>query len=177
MVDRCLARNSVVGRPEIIVRVSRYSHSALSWQSVPVILHPLAHEYNQGVSFVSSSSSSRALRLHSFCPHFHFLIALCYPVAIVAKVPDPLQGMYDAVFRPTQSRSSVGPPQAAAKTPDAFLPDERLTLEEAVWIYTAGGAIAAGEEKRLGAIQPGFMADLTVLEIEGGAEKLLEDAR
>lgn len=62
--------------------------------------------------------------------------------------------------------------------PDIFLPDERLSLEEAVWIYTAGGAIAAGEEKRLGSIEPGFLADLTVLELEGGgAEKLLENAR
>lgn len=85
--------------------------------------------------------------------------------------------MYDAIFRPTQPPSSAGPPQAAAETPDAFLPDEQLTLEEAVWMYTAGGAIAAGKEKRLGAIQPGFLADLTVLEVEGGAEKLLEDAR
>lgn len=61
---------------------------------------------------------------------------------------------------------------------DIFLPDERLSLEEAVWIYTAGGAVAAGEEKRLGSIEPGFLADLTVLELEGGgAEKLLENAR
>lgn len=59
----------------------------------------------------------------------------------------------------------------------SFLPEERLTLEEAVWIYTAGGAAAAGEEKALGVIRPGFLADLTVLEVNGGAKKLLDDPR
>ena len=58
-----------------------------------------------------------------------------------------------------------------------FLPDERLTLEEAVWMYTAGGAIAAGAEDRLGAIRPGRLADLTVVEVEGGGQRLLEDPR
>lgn len=59
----------------------------------------------------------------------------------------------------------------------SFLPEERLTLEEAVWIYTAGGAAAAGEEKAMGVIRPGFLADLTVLEVDGGAKKLLDDPR
>lgn len=58
-----------------------------------------------------------------------------------------------------------------------FLPDERLTVEEAVWMYTAGGALAAGAEDRLGAIRPGRLADLTVVQVEGGAERLLENPR
>lgn len=60
---------------------------------------------------------------------------------------------------------------------DPFLPDERLTLEEAVWMYTAGGAIAAGMEDRVGVIRPGFLADLTILEVEGGAQALLDKPR
>lgn len=58
-----------------------------------------------------------------------------------------------------------------------FLPDERLTLEEAVWMYTAGAASAAGAEARLGAIRPGLLADLSVVEVEGGGEALLENPR
>lgn len=58
-----------------------------------------------------------------------------------------------------------------------FLPDERLTLEEAVWMYTTGGAIAAGVEDRLGVIRPGRLADLTILEVEGGGAALLKDPR
>lgn len=59
----------------------------------------------------------------------------------------------------------------------SFLPHERLTLEEAVWMYTAGGAVAAGAEDRLGAIRPGFLADLTVVQVQEGGEKLLENPR
>lgn len=59
----------------------------------------------------------------------------------------------------------------------SFLPDERLTLEEAVWIYTAGGAVAAGADGRLGAVRPGFLADLTVVEVQGGGDELLENPR
>lgn len=59
-----------------------------------------------------------------------------------------------------------------------FLPDERLTLEEAVWMYTTGGAIAAGMETRVGVIRPGFLADLTILELGcGSGPGLLENPR
>lgn len=61
--------------------------------------------------------------------------------------------------------------------PQAFLPDEKLTLEDAVWIYTAGGAVAASEEVRLGALRPGFLADMTIVEVDGGGQALLDDAR
>lgn len=58
-----------------------------------------------------------------------------------------------------------------------FLPDERLSLEEAVWMYTAGGAVAAGVEDILGTIRPGSLADLTIIDVEGGAEGLLKNPR
>ena len=60
---------------------------------------------------------------------------------------------------------------------DPFLPDERLTLEEAIWIYSAGGAYAAGMEDKLGVVKEEFMADLTILEVDGGVEALLENPR
>ncbi|CAM9621649.1 unnamed protein product [Laminaria digitata] len=56
-----------------------------------------------------------------------------------------------------------------------FLPDERLTLEEAVWMYTTGGAVAAGVEDRLGVVRPRSLADLTIIEVEGGGEGLLNN--
>lgn len=110
--------------------------------------------------------------------------------------------MYDAVFRPDRPPSPPGSllvgdtetkkqPKydgVGGDTDDAesggggggvkpFLPDERLTLEEAVWMYTVGGALAAGAEDRLGAIRPGLLADLTVVEVEGGGQRFLEDPR
>lgn len=64
-----------------------------------------------------------------------------------------------------------------ASTVEPFLPDERVSLEEAVWMYTVGGAHAAYEERRLGAIQPGFLADLTIVEVRGGLRALVDDPR
>lgn len=59
----------------------------------------------------------------------------------------------------------------------SFLPEEKLTLEEAIWMYTAGGAFAAGEENRLGALRPGYSADFTVAQVEGGVESLMKVPR
>lgn len=51
-----------------------------------------------------------------------------------------------------------------ARPPGGEGPDERLTMEEAVAHYTAGGARAAGAERELGAIRPGYRADLVVFD-------------
>ncbi|TYZ60260.1 hypothetical protein PybrP1_008491 [[Pythium] brassicae (nom. inval.)] len=66
---------------------------------------------------------------------------------------NPLQGIYDAVYR-----HKPGQPQ------DAFLPREALTFEQALTIYTKNGAFAAMEEARLGQLAPGFQADFVVLQ-------------
>lgn len=64
----------------------------------------------------------------------------------------PLGGIYAAVARkrPGEDRP-------------AWLPHERLTVEEAVRGFTQGNAYAAGEEGRRGIIAPGFLADFTAL--------------
>jgi predicted amidohydrolase YtcJ len=44
-----------------------------------------------------------------------------------------------------------------------WIPDQRLTLEQAIRGYTMGGAIAAGREKTEGSIKAGKLADLIIL--------------
>jgi predicted amidohydrolase YtcJ len=39
-----------------------------------------------------------------------------------------------------------------------------LSLEEAIWGYTMGAAIASGQGERLGSLSPGKLADLIVLD-------------
>jgi predicted amidohydrolase YtcJ len=63
----------------------------------------------------------------------------------------PLLGISVAMTRTTQSGQVVGP-------------EERLSLLEAVRIYTMGGAYAAREEHLKGSIAVGKLADLTVLD-------------
>jgi len=66
---------------------------------------------------------------------------------------DPLQGVYAAVTRATLD----------GKHPEGWFPEERLTLDEALRIYTAGSAYAALEEKEKGSVAPGKLADFVVL--------------
>lgn len=68
---------------------------------------------------------------------------------------DPLAGIHAAVTR----RRPDGIPG-----PRGWHPEQRLTVEEAIFAYTAGPAIASGLDMIMGSIAPGKLADLTVLE-------------
>lgn len=69
----------------------------------------------------------------------------------------PFRGMYDAIFR-----------VAYDCDPDlldnVFRPSERLTFDEALWLYTIGAAYAAKCEHVLGRIEKGFAADLVMVD-------------
>src|SRR5512135_2220671 len=47
--------------------------------------------------------------------------------------------------------------------PDGFVPQERISLEDAIKGYTLGAAIAGRREKTEGSIEPGKVADLIIL--------------
>ena len=72
-----------------------------------------------------------------------------WPVAPLS----PLLGIYAAVTRATLD----------GKHPEGWVPEERLTVEDALRAYTQGSAFAAFEEKEKGSIAPGKLADLVVL--------------
>jgi len=63
---------------------------------------------------------------------------------------DPLAGIYAAVTRRTRS----GAP---------FVPEERISVNQAVAMYTINAAYVSGEEKIKGSISPGKLADMVVL--------------
>jgi predicted amidohydrolase YtcJ len=66
---------------------------------------------------------------------------------------DPLQGLYAAVTRATLD----------GKNPGGWIPEEKITLPEAVEAYTMGAAFAEFQEREKGSITPGKLADLVVL--------------
>lgn len=72
--------------------------------------------------------------------------------------PSPFIGLHDAIFR-TNARK----PGVSEKDRTVFRPEECLTLDEALWIYTVEGAYAAGYENILGKISPHYIADLVVV--------------
>lgn len=67
---------------------------------------------------------------------------------------NPMEGIYSAVTR--QSREEPGAPAGG------WLPEQRLTREEAIRLYTAASAYGEWEEERKGTLEPGMLADLVV---------------
>ncbi|MEN8376480.1 MAG: amidohydrolase [Gemmatimonadota bacterium] len=67
---------------------------------------------------------------------------------------EPVQGLYSAVTR--QSREEPGEPAGG------WLPEQRLTFEEAVRLYTAGSAYGEFQEDEKGALEAGMLADLVI---------------
>jgi predicted amidohydrolase YtcJ len=65
----------------------------------------------------------------------------------------PLDGIYAAVTRRTLD----------GKNPGGWVPEQKITVEEALRAYTAGGARAGFQEDRLGILETGRLADFVVL--------------
>jgi predicted amidohydrolase YtcJ len=73
-----------------------------------------------------------------------------WPVAPFA----PLTGIAAAVLRQTIDDANPG----------GWLPEQRITVEQALIAYTATSAYAGFQEDRLGRLAPGYLADLIVLD-------------
>jgi hypothetical protein len=68
--------------------------------------------------------------------------------------PTPLEGIYAAVTRRTLDD----------KHPEGWVPEQKISVEEALRAYTAGGAYASFEEKRRGTLAPGKLADFVLID-------------
>ena len=72
-----------------------------------------------------------------------------YPVEHI----NPLRGLYAAVTREFEDGGPEG----------GWLPEEKVSIEEAIRAYTLGSAFAEFEERRKGTLSPGKFADLIIL--------------
>ena len=68
--------------------------------------------------------------------------------------PTPLEGIYAAVTRRTLDD----------RNPGGWVPEEKITLEEALRAYTADAAYASFDEGRKGTLAPGRLADVVMLD-------------
>jgi predicted amidohydrolase YtcJ len=68
--------------------------------------------------------------------------------------PTPLEGIYAAVTRRTLDDAN----------PSGWVPEQKISVEEALVAYTRAGAYASFDEKQKGTITPGMLADLTVID-------------
>ena len=85
----------------------------------------------------------------SFLDH-HVMLAFGtdYPVESIS----PFRGLYAAITRQNEAGTAT------------FQPQEKITLNEALFAYTQGSAFAENAEKQKGRLEPGFLADLVVLD-------------
>jgi len=68
--------------------------------------------------------------------------------------PAPLEGIYAAVTRRTLD----------GENPDGWVPEQKITVEEALVAYTRTAAYASFEEGIKGTLEPGKLADLVVID-------------
>jgi predicted amidohydrolase YtcJ len=68
--------------------------------------------------------------------------------------PTPLEGIYAAVTRQTID----------GKNPDGWVPEQKISVEQALQAYTINAAYASFEEKIKGSIEVGKLADFVVLD-------------
>jgi len=89
------------------------------------------------------------------CYIFKTLLERGIPLAFGSDAPieplDPLAGIRAAVRRTLPGTRRV------------FYPEQRLTVAEAIYGFTAGPAFAVGQEYTRGRLLPGFIADFVVL--------------
>ena len=67
--------------------------------------------------------------------------------------PTPLEGIYAAVTRRTIDD----------KNPDGWVPEQKITVEQALVAYTRNGAYASFEENIKGSLEPGKLADFVII--------------
>jgi hypothetical protein len=78
-------------------------------------------------------------------------VPLAFGSDFPVELPDVTHGLYAAVTRQ----------DAQGQPPGGWLPDQRLTLLEALAAFSRGAAFACFSEGFLGRVTPGFQADLT----------------
>jgi len=81
--------------------------------------------------------------------------ALAFGSDAPVESPNPFLGLHAAVTR----QRLDGSPSA-----QGWIPEQKITLQQAIQAYTVGAAFAAGWEDRLGQLKPGYLADLIVLD-------------
>lgn len=80
--------------------------------------------------------------------HVMLIFGTDYPVEFI----NPFRGLYSAVTRQNEAGTQT------------FEPQEKISLNEAIYAYTQGSAFGEFREKVKGRLEPGFLADLIVLD-------------
>jgi predicted amidohydrolase YtcJ len=95
----------------------------------------------------------RATRTYAFRTFLDHGVRLAFGTDWDVAPLNPMLGLYAAVTRATLD----------GKNPNGWIPEQKLTITEAVEAYTLGSAYAEFQDKEKGSIAPGKLADLVLL--------------
>ena len=112
------------------------------------------HAVDDGCWAESRIGRERLATTYAFRTFASAGIHLCFGSDWTVAPLDPLSGISAAVTRCTLD----------GRNPQGWIPEQKLSVEEALRCYTAEGAYAAFEEGEKGSITPGKVADLVVLD-------------
>jgi predicted amidohydrolase YtcJ len=107
--------------------------------------------WSLGESYLTSIGPERAARMMPMRTYLNRGVPLAGSSDSPVATHNPWIGMASAITRTTVQGTELGP-------------DERLAPEEALRMYTAGGAFVLHRETTLGTLEPGKLADLIVLD-------------
>ena len=111
------------------------------------------HAIDDGVWAEKRIGPKRIKYTYPFRTFLDNKVMLCFGTDWTVAPINPLLGVYAAVTRRTLDD----------KNPDGWIPEQKITVEEAIRAYTVNNAYAAFEEKNKGSIEAGKLADLVVL--------------
>lgn len=111
------------------------------------------HAIDDGVWAETRIGHDRARSTYAFRSFLNAGVRVCFGSDWTVAPLNPLLGIAAAVTRATLD----------GKQPGGWIPEEKLTVEEAVRCYTLSNAYAAFEEHEKGTLEPGKLADMVVL--------------
>ncbi len=111
------------------------------------------HAIDDGVWAEKRIGPERIKYTYPFRTFLDNKVKLCFGSDWTVAPINPLLGIYAAVTRRTLND----------KNPDGWIPEQKISVEEAIKCYTINNAYAAFEENIKGSIEVGKLADLVVL--------------
>ncbi len=111
------------------------------------------HLFDDGAWAEKKLGSESIKESYSFKSFLDAGITVCFGSDWTVAPLNALKGIYAAVTRKTADKNF----------PAGWIPEQKISVEDAARCYTINGAYAAFEEKIKGSVEPGKLADLVVL--------------